>query len=99
MYDIHAKIVQAYHVLEKRVCKCTYLQKSSVISGQMTQGCASPRIFAFFQIILANLVTNVASVTFNLSLVKVSWFLINDVVPRASVDVVNDVVKLDSAIG
>ena len=65
----------------------------------MTQGCASSRIFAFFQIVLANLVTNVASVAFNLSLVKISWFLINDVVPRASVDVVNDVVKLDSAIG
>ena len=65
----------------------------------MTQGCASPRVFAFFQIVLANLVTNVASVAFNLSFVKIGWFFINYVVPRASIYVVNDVVKLNSAVG
>ena len=64
----------------------------------MAEGSTSSRILSLFQVIFANLVTNVTSVTFDFSLIEISWLFVNNMIPNPSVDVVNDVVKFDSTV-
>ena len=64
----------------------------------MTKCCTSSRILSLFEIIFANLVTNVTSITFDFSLIEIIWLLLNNMIPNTPVNVVNDVVKFDSTV-